>query len=120
MITEYPITPIPKPRMTQSDRWRKRPAVLRYFAFADQVRAAGVKIAESGTSIIFYLPMPKSWSKKKRDNMRGQAHQQKPDLDNLLKALSDAVYADDSVIWNYHSISKRWSDTGSILVSVAD
>ena len=34
----YDITPCPKPRQTQSDKWKKRPPVLRYRAFADEVR----------------------------------------------------------------------------------
>lgn len=34
----FDICPLPKPRMTQRDRWAKRPAVLRYRAFCDEVR----------------------------------------------------------------------------------
>lgn len=40
-IIEYPIVPVPKPRMTQRDKWQKRPAVMRYRAFCDEVRAKG-------------------------------------------------------------------------------
>ncbi len=86
-MKEYAITPVPKPRMTQRDKWKKRPVVLRYHAFKDEVRAAGVELEESGQHIIFVLPMPKSWSKKKQREMVGKPHQQKPDKDNLEKAL---------------------------------
>ena len=111
----YPIIPCPKPRQTRSDRWRQRPAVLRYRAFADEVRAARVEIPESGATVIFRLPMPTSWSMKKRQKMNGMPHQQKPDWDNLAKALCDAVYSDDSGVWDIRVI-KLWFDEGSIEV----
>ena len=33
----------------------------------------------------FILPMPKSWSKKKKQLMHGKPHIIKPDLDNIIK-----------------------------------
>jgi Holliday junction resolvase RusA-like endonuclease len=44
--------------------------------------------------------MSKSWSNKKKAQMDGQAHQAKPDADNMLKALCDAMYSDDSGVWD--------------------
>ena len=35
---EIDICPVAKPRMTQSDKWRERPAVVKYRAFADELR----------------------------------------------------------------------------------
>lgn len=35
-FTRYIITPVPKPRQTQADKWKQRPAVMRYRAFADE------------------------------------------------------------------------------------
>ena len=116
----YPITPVPKPRMTQSDKWKMRPAVLRYRDFCDQVRAAGIELPDYGAVITFVLPMPNSWSKKKRIAMHGKPHQQKPDLDNLLKALADAVHEDDSHIWNFGSVSKLWGNEGLIAISTVE
>jgi len=34
----FNVTPIGKPRMTQSDRWKKRDCVVRYFNFKDEIR----------------------------------------------------------------------------------
>ena len=112
----YEITPVPKPRMTQRDKWAKRPAVIRYRDFCDQVRAAGIEVNQQGSEIAFNLPMPVSWSKKKRSEMDGQPHKQKPDLDNLIKALLDAVHKEDCEIWSL-SAEKRWSESGSIEVN---
>jgi len=116
----YGITPTPKPRMTQSDKWKKRPPVARYFQFCNEIRAAGFELPDHGASIVFYLPMPKSWSRKKQLAMNGKPHQAKPDLDNLLKALSDAVYNDDAHIWHYKELTKLWSICGHIAISTDD
>ena len=105
----YNITPVPKPRQTRSDKWKKRPCVVRYRAFADECRLKGVTV-ENGDSIKFFMPMPKSWSKKKKIEFKGKPHTQKPDLDNLLKALMDAVLKEDSIIHKLGSIEKVWSD----------
>src|SRR5690606_40401818 len=61
-------------RMTQRDKWQKRPAVMRYRAFCDELRARNCTFPESDSHVIFHIPMPKSWSKKKRAEMLGQPH----------------------------------------------
>lgn len=72
----FNIEPVPKPRMTQADKWKKRPPVLKYFAFKDEVKLNKITLPESHYHIIFILPMPKSWSKTKRSEMNGKPHQQ--------------------------------------------
>ena len=112
----YDITPVPKPRMTKSDAWKKRPGVMRYWAFKDQIQAAKLKLPKRGAHVVFCMPMPKSWPKKKKDQMIGLPHEQTPDLDNLLKALGDAVYKNDSAISDIRA-SKIWSDKGAIIIT---
>lgn len=111
----YQITPVPKPRMTQRDRWARRPAVIRYREFCDQVRAHGIEVRPSGDRVIFILPMPQSWSRKKRAAMLGQPHQSKPDTDNLLKALLDAIYSDDQHIYHADAL-KFWGEAGEVII----
>ena len=67
----YDITPVPKPRMTRRDKWARRPAVMKYYAYKDEVRLKKVQIPFSNYHVIFVLPMPKSWSKTKREEMNG-------------------------------------------------
>jgi Holliday junction resolvase RusA-like endonuclease len=100
--------------MTRSDKWKKRPCVIRYFDFRDAIKAQGVTY-EAGQEIVFLMPMPKSWSKKNKAEMCGMPHMQKPDIDNLVKALLDSIYEDDSHI---HTIKakKIWSYEGQILI----
>ena len=51
--------------------------------------------------VVFYMPEPKTMAKKRKG--RGLPHSKRPDLDNLLKAVLDAmnevVVKDDSRIW---------------------
>ena len=66
-------------------------------------------------SVYCRFEMPKSWSKKKRSESQGILHGAKPDADNVLKAVEDALT--DCGVWNDDAqvalafISKRWSET---------
>ena len=108
------VEPVAKPRMTRSDKWKRRPCVTRYRAYKDELRDLR---APSGTqlALVFRLTMPASWPRAKRDKHRGQPHQAKPDVDNLVKGYLDAVLADDSTVWRV-TAEKRWADAGSITV----
>lgn len=114
----YDITPVPAPRMTVSDKWKQRPCVMRYRAFRDEVRFKKVFLPEQ-PHIIFYMPMPKSWSAKKKKSMDGKPHKQKSDLDNLVKALFDALFENDCHIWDFR-VTKRWGTTGGIEIRNID
>ncbi len=114
-MPEYFINPVAKPRMTRSDKWRKRPATAKYWHFVDQCKLEQVILPCFGSHVTFILPMPGSWSKKKRALMDGKPHMQKPDWDNLGKAISDAIYEDDSGIYDIH-ITKRWGIEGCIII----
>ncbi|MBU2709176.1 RusA family crossover junction endodeoxyribonuclease [Zooshikella marina] len=115
MNQAYAITPNTKPRMTRADKWKQRPCVMQYRAYKDALRALSIELPESGYHLIFVLPMPKSWSKKKRAEMRGQPHKATPDKDNLEKGLLDALFVDDAHIWDGR-VSKYWGDEGQIIV----
>ena len=125
MILNVP--PCSKPRMTQRDRWAKRQCVLDFFAFRDRIKQelkekAALLIEEGPFNwdeleIIFLVPMPKSWSKKKKALMAGKPMQQRPDLDNYLKGLFDATHEEDATIWKV-TASKIWtSEAGKIIIN---
>lgn len=103
--------PLGKPRMTRRDKWKQRPCVMRYRAWADKAREAAGELPKNiiGLSWVAYLPMPKSWSKAKRERMRGQLHQQKPDRDNIDKAILDALLKSDCGVAQ-GTLEKRWDD----------
>jgi Holliday junction resolvase RusA-like endonuclease len=113
------VDPCPAPRQSRSDAWKPSPRVLRYRAWKDRMRplcdTLGWKLGDS-LRVDFHVQMPKSWSKKKRKEMLGEFHQQKPDIDNLCKALMDLQGVDDGHVHTIHA-TKRWSEVGKIVVT---
>ena len=59
--------------------------------------------------------MPKSWSKEKKEQMACTPHQQRPDKDNLEKALMDAVLDEDCMVWDSR-VTKLWATHGYIVI----
>ena len=115
------VAPVSKPRMTRADRWKKRQSVLKFFAFRDAIRQSSAwKTLElldmDSFKIVFHVPMPKSWSKKKRTQYDGKPHQQRPDLDNLLKGWKDSVYEEDAIVWHVEATKLWTSRSGFITV----
>ena len=123
------VTPMGAVRMTKSDTWkldpnhadprkRQRDAVRRYFEYKNKVVSScnecGYCLGET-LDIIFYLPMPNSWSKKKKEAHQFKPHQSRPDIDNLLKAFMDALKKEDSDVWKV-TAEKRYSYTGFIVI----
>ena len=120
-----PIAPKPKPRMTAADRWKRRPVVLDYWTWCEDVRALWAALRfppfpEAGASIHFRVPMPVSWSKRKRAAMAGEPHRQTPDLDNMLKALLDALHVEDKAIYHLSGLTKTWSSNEGFIVILLD
>jgi hypothetical protein len=113
----YRITPIGKVRMSQRDKWAKRPCVLRYRAYHDRLRELGATL-EPGDGLHFRITMPPSWSAKKRAAYDGQPHTQKPDLTNLMGGYEDGVLEEDKGIWCLGATSKRWTAGESHIIIV--
>jgi Holliday junction resolvase RusA-like endonuclease len=112
---EFNIQPMPKPRMTQRKGYWAFP---RYQSWVEEInilaKAKKFKLPES-YEVIFYMPMAKSWSDKKRKKMKWQPHQQRPDLDNLIKAVNDAFKSEDCRIYEIKA-KKIWSVRPSIVI----
>ncbi len=110
------IEPMGAPRQSRKDAWDPRPVVVRYRAWKDALRAscaANGWVLGGVLSAVFYIPMPPSWSKKKRAEMSGMPHQQKPDIDNCAKAVMDSFNKDDGHVHTL-VVSKRWAEHGRI------
>ena len=97
--------PVPKPRMTQRDKWATRPCVLRYWDWVNTARATvGSAVPSAGpVSLVlrFYLPRPVK--------VAGDAHIRKPDLDNLCKAMMDACIPRDQRVTRLEA-TKQYDD----------
>lgn len=117
-IQFFNINPVPAPRQTKRDKWKPSKAVQIYRAFRDEVGLKIKELPEDFFHVVFLLPMPASWSDKKRLEMAGTPHRGTPDKDNLEKALIDAVYRgrDDAHVWNTAS-TKLWAGLGGIVIA---
>lgn len=116
----FKLLPISKPRQTRSDKWKKRPCVLVYRAFADELRLQASRQGfslENGLAYEFHLPMPKSWSQRKQLEKLGQLHDQKPDLDNLLKSIFDVLLRQDCLIGHVAQVKKIWALKPKIIIT---
>ena len=113
-----PITPIGKPRMTKADAWKQRPCVLKYWEYKNKLRELlpDYEVPEILSGIVFVLPMPTSWSKKKKDQHNNAPHKAKPDLDNIVKGFKDCLCKNDSYVHRYDNISKVWGHEGQIII----
>lgn len=115
---------VAKPRMTRRDKWAKRDNVMRYRAWADHVRliahaAGGVPEAERilDVSWVARFEPPASTSKKKRAVMIGTLHRNKPDRDNIDKAVLDVLFKEDQGIAS-GTIRKEWADQASLTIVI--
>ena len=86
---------------------------------------AGRDVVPQGVAVrldvSFKFQVQQSWSKKKTLAMLG-AHLQKPDRDNLLKAVSDAltgvVYHDDCQVNSGYTAKWWWTEAGETQITV--
>lgn len=113
------VDPIGKPRMTQRDKWKPTAATLRYRAYKDELNWIFKDELPQQLRVTFGIAMPKSWSEKKCALMRGKPHQQKPDIDNLVKGLLDALTLEDAYIYEVHA-DKSWWTHGFISLSTIE
>lgn len=130
-IQIIPIAAVAKPRMTQRDKWQKRPAVVRYSVWKDTMRLfLATEIIPRSYHLVCFFPMPKSWSVKRKNELRGRPHEQKPDRDNVDKAWLDMLfgtkkypgplrYLGDDKIMHDGRVTKFWWDYPCIAVCEA-
>ena len=86
-----------------------------------EAKRKGFTLPASGLHITFYMPMPKTWSKKKKKLHHGLLMQSRPDIDNLIKGFFDSLVSEDKFVASI-SACKRWVDfpLGWMELSVTD
>lgn len=131
----FKIKPIGAVRTNHNGHWKK--AAQNYHAWMNELRlymkVQKFYMPESNFSIFFYIPVSKSWSKKDKLEMIGKPHQQKPDKDNLEKAVMDTYFykpeqrktnlinddeRDDCCVWSTKEIAKFWCAEGDQRIEV--
>ncbi len=115
--------PVPKPRMVNSDKWKKRPCVLRYRAYADWLRDQlfCVVISEEGSEPPYLTEDCTNWmgavatriklnqapftsSKQVRWGIKlwiGLRGDRRGDTDNIIKAIKDILFQEDKDVFVY-------------------
>lgn len=125
----FDVVPMGAVRMSSSDKWKTNPlhknpqkrqriVVGKYFNFKNKVRQQALEMnyKMSGIlEIIFLVPIPNSWSEKKKIRHNKQPVITRPDIDNYCKAFMDAIEIEDGFVWKIIA-EKRHAFKGSILV----
>lgn len=118
----FDITPIGKPRMTHGDKFLTRKCVRNYYDFKDNLIWQSTEQNYKPTNEIeltFYLPFPKSYSDKKKKDLNLKPHNQKPDLDNMIKAVLDVLFKEDKDIYRINA-SKFWINSEVGMITLKD
>lgn len=100
-----------KPRMVASDKWKERPCVMRYWAWKAEIKSLANERSldlPSTFRVYFHVPIPPSITKAAKAARAGNPHTQRPDVDNFVKGLLDALCEEDSYVWRVDA-QKRWS-----------
>lgn len=99
----YDVVPMGAVRMTGRGKFVKSNA-QRYLAYKEEIcwqTRQQMKNKEPITgpievNVLFLMPIPKSWSKKKKVEAIEQYHTKRPDTDNLIKGLFDSL---NNIVW---------------------
>ena len=111
--------PVGKPRMTRRDTWKKRECVVRYRSWADEARAAMGRTTKytlrghAKLTVWAFFTIPKSH----RTTRVGDFHTVKPDADNILKAVCDALFENDQMVVQA-VVTKLWAGSDGERVKI--
>lgn len=124
------IEPMGAVRMTRKGKWVSE-AAQRYLTYKDKIGwDIRTQMCELETTkklvvvnVIFYMPIPNSWTKKQKTEAPGEYHTSKPDIDNLVKGLFDAVngilWADDKQVVRVNA-TKVYGEKPGFLMEVEE
>ena len=101
--------PIGKPTQTYADKFADRPTILAYRAFCDRLRYQAYKKNQKqsllGPTRLYVSCFVKDTTTHRREG----PHTVKPDADNILKAIADALFLNDQAIY-VMSCTKLWAN----------
>ena len=113
IVYELPYAAIGKPRMTQQDKWKKRPLVENYRAWCDLVRMTMEEIPAPADTYLVIIearyPPPFNLPKATRRAWHGTLKRTKPDPDNIAKAFLDCWWKEDQAVGDV-LVKRRWWD----------
>lgn len=109
---------------TPNNYYNRKKVIQRYWEYKRSLKLLSdlekVELCGKCLWLKFFLPMPASWSKKKRNKMCFELHESRPDADNCAKAVFDALLKEDNIISDFR-VTKFWIDTkGFIEITVGE
>lgn len=108
-----PGDPVGKPRMTRRDKWAQRKCVSRYWAWCDKARQAA--FGDPSTKRTLDAPTSITVVAYFYHKTRRGPHLLKPDGDNILKSVCDALFVNDEMIY-IKTVEKYWASYSSRVV----
>lgn len=123
-----PIAPMGAVRMTQRSKWAdpRAQSYLQYKQSMGYIVRNNIKEPIKGpisVTLGFYYPIPMSWSKKKKELAYDLLPTVKPDIDNAVKGVFDALnkiaWEDDDLITDLMTF-KRYSEEPKILIKIQE
>lgn len=109
----------------RANSWlNKRRRMKSYFRYRESLqiiaRMEKFVMPRKESWVKFFIPMPTSWSQKKKDRMCFQLHESTPDEDNLMKAFKDCLMIQDKQISDVRTSKFWYSGTGHIEVTLGE
>ncbi len=113
-----------RPRATRQGRMYTPAETVAFETVVRQIAVEQFPVPITGpvkVTINAFFDPPASWSKKKRAAFVGGPHIQKPDCDNIGKAILDGLnriaFVDDSQVWCIVAM-KSWAENPETIVTV--
>lgn len=109
------INPIAAPRQSRSDAWNRRKCVMKYRAFCDILRLECKQkgFVISDCEIQFFCEVPKYLKNK---ILPGELKRTRPDIDNLIKSVFDALLDEDGCIARVTASKRYTTGAGYIII----
>lgn len=127
LLVRFAIAPCPAPRMSRKDAFAPSPAVVRYNAYRNRLGEIVLSHLDAKRYCLsdllapiglrFYVAGGESLSLKKRMLLAGAPKLTRPDYDNFAKGFHDALFEDDSRVWDVR-VQKRWAGPDGPCVEV--
>lgn len=103
LFLKIPVEPMGAVRMTRRGKFTSKSA-HKYLSYKNTIKWHVLKQVKHreplegplSVDVLFCMPIPKSWSKKKQRESVGGYHMKKPDADNLIKGVFDSL---NKIVW---------------------
>lgn len=109
---------------TPNAYYNRKKTIKRYWDYKVSLKTLAdlqnFEMPESGSWIRFYLPIPKSWSKKKQKEKCFTLVNSGADLDNILKGFLDSILTEDKAIADVRVSKFYYSGAGFIEVTLGE